>query len=146
MQNFIFKIVHYLIDLMGYFEFIMLKDLFSFISGIGVGLFLACLLAGKFLLHLKSTDHMEKFMLVQFDDDDKPIYVTNPKGFMEAVYLMALFIFTPLSRKRGFRKRDLKRTKHIIIIFAVILVILLTLTFIMVFSVILPNGRIEFIG
>ena len=134
------KMLLIVVNFLGYFQFIIFKDLVSTLFGFIIGVLAICLISGNFLLNLHKIDTLNKVIMVKFKDDNKPIYFANPTNFKEAVHLMAIFLLSPLGKKGKFRKRDIKRTNQIVKLIVTLLIVLFILSIFLASTVILPDG------
>lgn len=126
----------------GYIGVIVFEDLTVFFSGIFIGVLLMTFFTSFIFLRSKRLEgsKFDKFSVIKYYQDNKPIYFLNPKGLFDTMRMTLLLVFAPWFTIRTYTLRDEKRTKLFITIMSIFATIIIILAILSIYTVYFPNG------
>lgn len=114
-----------IIDLVGYMNTIIIKDIILFLAGVSVGAMILLLLVGRVLHRIQKVETLGKMTAVQYNYGGKKHYYTQLSNFPQSVEFITQLIIMPSYKKKEYTLADKRRTQVFLFLFTIIAILLI---------------------
>ncbi|MFT8313231.1 MAG: hypothetical protein ABF633_03135 [Clostridium sp.] len=124
-------IIQWLINTLGYYNTIVLKDVILFVAGVSIGGIIMILLVSRFFYRIKKVESLGRVTSVRFRHGGQDFHFIQTNNFWQSIEFLFMAVFLPSHNQ--YTLEDIKRTRNLVIFIFVILGVLTFLGILFIF-------------